>query len=109
MEAVIQQRIGETVMDILKSADMEEMTEFKVRVAARERLGIDLSDIDNKRFIRSVVESFLLSTIDTTGGGKEVDPNVQQQTKEQEAKIKKEINDEGDLVICQVSQKKKGS
>lgn len=61
MELEVKCKIEETVIDILKSADMEQMTEFKVRKMASEKLDVDLSAPEYKYFVRSVVESFLLS------------------------------------------------
>lgn len=98
-----EEKIRETVIEILKNSDMEEMTEFKVRVAASGRLGIDLSHSNQKSFIRGVVESFLLSTAENAGDGQGADSNVEENAKEQHVKLKKHVNDDGDLVICQVS------
>lgn len=61
MEAETRRKVEEMVLDILKKSNIEEATEFTIRVAASERLGIDLSDTASKHFVRSVVESFLLS------------------------------------------------
>lgn len=99
METVNEGRIRQTVMEVLKNSDMEEMTEFKVRVEASERLGIDLSDANHKRFIRGVVESFLLSTTESTDNRIEPDLEVE----EQRAQIGKRINDDGDSIICKVN------
>ncbi|KAK2650063.1 hypothetical protein Ddye_017552 [Dipteronia dyeriana] len=101
------QIVEQTVIEILKEADMEQITEFKVRTMASERLGIDLSDTDHKKFIRGVVESFLLSTVEQTGDGKEADSNVQGETRDQLVNIKKEPNHEEGRVICQLSDKKR--
>ena len=49
------------MLDILKKSNIEEATEFTIRVAASERLGIDLSDSPSRHFVRTVVESYLLS------------------------------------------------
>ncbi|CAL5429560.1 unnamed protein product [Camellia sinensis] len=38
----------------LKDADLKEATELKVRTMATERLGIDLSHLDHKWFVRRV-------------------------------------------------------
>lgn len=54
-------KIEEMVLNILKESNIEETTEFSVRVAASERLGIDLSDPQSKHLVRTVVESYLLS------------------------------------------------
>lgn len=99
METVSEGRIRQTVMQVLQNSDMEEMTEFKVRVEASERLGIDLSDINHKRFVRGVVESFLLSTTEGTDNCVEADLKVEEQL----AKIKKRVNDDDDLVIYKVN------
>ncbi|KAI3985668.1 hypothetical protein MKX01_033951 [Papaver californicum] len=63
MEAEISSKIKETVIEILKDADMDEMTEFKVRNIASQKLGgMDLSLPEPKQFVRDILESFLLST-----------------------------------------------
>ncbi|XP_068649570.1 RNA polymerase II transcriptional coactivator KELP-like [Aristolochia californica] len=59
MEPETKQEIEETVVDILKGADMQEMTEFKVRNLAFEKLGINLSAHEYKQIVPGVVESFL--------------------------------------------------
>lgn len=106
MEPEIQRKIEETVIDILKKANMDEVTEFKVRLTASERLGIDLSNIEHKRFVRGVVESFLLSTVDTAA--EEANANASAENKEvgleeQEPIMpKKEVDSEGNCVICKV-------
>ncbi|KAJ0265179.1 hypothetical protein HA466_0015170 [Hirschfeldia incana] len=55
------QKIEETVMGILRDADMDQMTEFKLRVSASSKLGFDLSGTDHKKLVRDVLEAFLLS------------------------------------------------
>ncbi|KAI9182472.1 hypothetical protein LWI28_025704 [Acer negundo] len=101
------QIMEQMVIEILKEADMEQITEFKVRTMASERLGIDLSDTDHKKFIRGVVESFLLSTVEKTGDVKEADSNVQGETRDQLVNIKKEANHQEGRVICQLSDKRR--
>ncbi|KAI3938812.1 hypothetical protein MKW92_025469 [Papaver armeniacum] len=65
MEAEICSKIKETVIEILKSADMDGMTEYKVRNIASEKLGgINLSLPEPKQFVRDVLEAFLLSTVE---------------------------------------------
>lgn len=110
MEPEIQLKIQETVLHILRKADMNEMTEFKVRAAASERLGIDLSDIHCKRFIRGLVESFLLSTLEvgaeegkeagSSNGGREDTPEMAREG--QQEIPRKEFDSEGNRVICKV-------
>lgn len=72
------------------------MTEFKIRTMASERLGIDLSDVNQKKFIRGVIESFLLSSVNDD------DENNQGETSHQKCNIKKEADFEEERIICQV-------
>ncbi|RZC70033.1 hypothetical protein C5167_033177 [Papaver somniferum] len=65
MEAEICSKIKETVIEILKSADMDGMTEYKVRNIASQKLGgMNLSLPEPKQFVRNVLEAFLLSTVE---------------------------------------------
>ncbi|CAF1702314.1 hypothetical protein HID58_052863 [Brassica napus] len=94
-------KIEETVREILNESDMTEMTEFKVRNLASERLGIDLSDKSHKAFVRGIVKSFL----------EEVESKQQQdKDEEEEDRAKegnKELDDDGDLIICRLSDKRR--
>jgi hypothetical protein len=116
MDPETRRKIEETVLDILTKANVEEMTEFEVRLAASKRLGIDLFEPQRKGLVRSVVENFLLSTMEDEegrgGDGKLADSNVREETKEvvqeeeeeeQETRLKKEVNDGGDRVVCKVT------
>ena len=123
MEPETRRRIEKTVLEILKSADMDEMTEFKVRKLASDKLGINLSAPDYKRFVRQVVETFLQSTEEP---GREPEPEPEPDRKkanteaaerepteeEEEEEVEedrgkssgvKEYDDDGDLIICRVS------
>lgn len=62
MEIVTIQKIEETVKGILREADMDQMTEFKLRIDASAKLGFDLSGTDHKKLVRDVLEAFLLSS-----------------------------------------------
>lgn len=100
-------KIEETVMAILRNADMESMTEFKLRNEASEKLGFDLSDIESKKFVRSVLESFLLSDTADKDGGEEGEPNVRGEVNAVAAEapvreMKKELGEDGERVICEV-------
>ncbi|WCJ22430.1 zinc knuckle (CCHC-type) family protein [Euphorbia peplus] len=92
MEPDIQLKIEQTVLDILKNADMANMTEFKLRVAASEKLGIELTDIPSKKVVRSVVESFLLSSAGANGNGRSANE-----------KMVKDVDSEGNRVVCKLS------
>lgn len=110
MEAETQRKIEETVVDILKNADIEEATEFSVRVAASERLGIDLSDPQRKQLVRTVVESYLLAV--ATEEKPPEEPREVIKPKEDELPqefievvkpISKRKREDSERVICQVN------
>lgn len=61
MEMVSIQKIEETVKSILREANMDQMTEFKLRLDASAKLNFDLSGPNHKKLIRDVLEAFLLS------------------------------------------------
>lgn len=84
------QKIEETVVDILKNTNLEETTEFKVRVTASERLGIDLSETEYRTLVRSTVEKFLVSTAEAD---------------QEKRNFNKEVNEGGDRLICKVKEK----
>lgn len=127
MEPETRRRIEKTVLEILKSADMDEMTEFKVRKLASDKLGINLSAPDYKRFVRQVVETFLQSTEEP---GREPEPEPEPDRKkanteaaerepteeEEEEEVEedrgkssgvKEYDDDGDLIICRLSDRRR--
>lgn len=68
------QKIEETVKGILREADMDQMTEFKLRISASSLLGFDLSASDHKKLVRDVLEAFLLSNPEAA----QVEANVQE-------------------------------
>ncbi|XP_043707861.1 RNA polymerase II transcriptional coactivator KELP-like [Telopea speciosissima] len=120
MEPATQREVEETVLEILRNTDMNKMTEFKVRTMAAEKLGIDLSGQEPKRFVRKVVESFLLSKEQeeqqvTVAAADEENKEVEQEEEggegeEEEKKpaiSAKEYDDEGDLIICRLSNKRR--
>ncbi|KAH7682137.1 putative RNA polymerase II transcriptional coactivator KELP protein [Dioscorea alata] len=114
MDEEMETKISDVVLDILSTADMEKATEFKVRTAAAERLGIDLSHPDRKRFVRSVVESFLKSKqaeAETVQEGGEEESGQQGDDQEEEDaggnRGEKEFDDDGDLIVCRLSNKRR--
>lgn len=100
MEKETKEKIERTVREILKESDMNEMTEFKIRQLASERLGIDLSETSHKAFVRRVVNSFLDEE-------RSKDPEVIQEEEDEgkdsgKGRNNKEFDDDGDLIICRV-------
>ncbi|CAH9117046.1 unnamed protein product [Cuscuta europaea] len=110
MDSETRTRISETVLEILNSADMDTMTEFKVRQSASEKLGINLSDLEGKKLVRSVVESYLAEQ-------HEKDKKEEDAEEEEESDQKKvgsgddgsgkEYDEDGDLIICRLNKKRR--
>lgn len=107
MEAETRRKVEEMVLDILKKSNIDETTEFTIRVAASERLGIDLSGPETKQFVRTIIESYLLSIATDADKPpqetpKEVEP-PQPQDFNKVVGVKRK-NDDSEDVICQVNQ-----
>ncbi|KAJ8467056.1 hypothetical protein OPV22_029608 [Ensete ventricosum] len=131
MDEETKRQIAETVLEILRDADMTSTTEFKVRSLAAEKLGIDLSHPDRKLFVRGVVESFLVSQNSNDGhdddksdprqeqeevaveqpeGDREEEEEEEEDEDEGAKKRRrgpKEYDDDGDLIICRLSSKRR--
>ncbi|MED6125295.1 hypothetical protein PIB30_118820 [Stylosanthes scabra] len=114
LEPETRRKIEDMVMDLLKQSNIEETTEFSIRVAASERLGIDLSDPHRKQLVRNVVESYLLSFAaeDATVVAEQKPPELiaapedPREAALQLAKPKCEVKDDCDFVTFQLSNKR---
>ncbi|XP_050916934.1 uncharacterized protein LOC127132104 [Lathyrus oleraceus] len=114
MEDETRRKVEDMVLDILKKSNIEETTEFTVRVAASERLGIDLSDSLSKQFVRTIIESYLISI--ATDDKPEEPPQVSTEAvnvihNEPPQQCNnvvgvKRKNDDSEHVICQLSTKR---
>ncbi|XXG88036.1 hypothetical protein AAC387_Pa12g0306 [Persea americana] len=104
-ETETQAKIEETVVEILKSSDMDEMTESKLRNMASEQLGIDLSLPQYKTFVRGVVQSFVSSIKED----QETKEEAAQEEEQQHSKKKgvRERDDDGELTICRLTNKRR--
>lgn len=88
---------------MLKSSDMDQMTEFMLRNMASEKLGINLSLPHYKKFVRGVVESFLSRKEETQEANEEAREEEQEEEEEDSKKKgEKEYDDDGALIICRV-------
>jgi hypothetical protein len=118
MDEETKKKVEDTVQEILRGADMASVTEYKVRSAAADRLGIDLSVPDRKLFVRGVVENYLRSLSSKEveeqqdgAGEEENDKQGEEEDDEEEeeeeekggGKKKLEYDDNGDLILCRVS------
>lgn len=122
MDEATKKNVEATVLEILRGSDMESVTEYKVRAAASDRLGIDLSIPDRKLFVRGVVEEYLLSLSSkeeakaeeegvTESKGKEQEEEDEEDDDEEEDEGKgggkREYDDQGDLILCRLSSKRR--
>ncbi|TVU03290.1 hypothetical protein EJB05_51183 [Eragrostis curvula] len=117
MDEGTKKKVEVTVLEILRGADMDSVTEYKVRSAAADRLGIDLSVPDRKLFVRGVVENYLRSLPseeeeqqqDSAGGeGKDKqEEEDEEEEEEKDGKKKREYDDQGDLILCRLSTKRR--
>ncbi|CAM0882316.1 unnamed protein product [Alopecurus aequalis] len=128
MDKKMKKEVEEAVLEILRSSEMESLTEYKVRSAAADRLGIDLSLPDRKLFVRRLVADYLQSLVDEDekkqpgGSGEEGEKKEHRQEAEEEEQeeeekgeeeeeaeeekkgsIGKELDDNGDLILCRLS------
>ncbi|KAL3536699.1 hypothetical protein ACH5RR_000065 [Cinchona calisaya] len=94
-------KIEETVIKILKSADLETATEYSVRAAAAHQLSADLSDLSHKFLVRQVLESFLLSTTATTTA-----ENTKEETVAAAVRDDQQVCSDKGRVICELSDKR---
>lgn len=103
MDSETRNKIEETVLEILKNSNMDEATEHKIRKAASEKLGMELSDPTRKKFVRQVVESYLAEQ--QAKAEEEQEQEVEEEEEEESSKKRggKEYDDEGGLIVCRVS------
>ncbi|KAG5593429.1 hypothetical protein H5410_043943 [Solanum commersonii] len=107
-------RIEETVLDILKTCNLEEVSEQKIRRMASEKLGLDLSEPTRKKFVRQVVEKFLAeeqAKREANAADEVKEEEEEDEEAEEDGKVKssgdKEYDDEGDLIVCRLSHKRR--
>lgn len=91
MDRDIQLKIEKTVVDILETADMADMTEYKVRKLAGEKLNINLSETQYKKFVRNIVENFLKSRED-----EKEQEQAAEEAEEAEQKVEAEVEAEAE-------------
>ncbi|XP_022886971.1 RNA polymerase II transcriptional coactivator KELP-like [Olea europaea var. sylvestris] len=108
MDAETQQKVEETVLEILKNSNMEETTEYKIRKSASEKLQMNLSDPTWKKFVRQVVELYLQ---EQQAKAEQQEEKEEEEEEEEEEHNKtrggKEYDDEGGLIICRLSDKRR--
>ncbi|KAJ8527037.1 hypothetical protein K7X08_029514 [Anisodus acutangulus] len=101
MDSETSNTIEETILEILKTCNLEEVTELKIRKMASEKLGLDLSDPTRKKFVRQVVEKFLAEE------QAKAEANEEEEDEKSSGAGDKEYDDDGDLIICRLSHKRR--
>ncbi|XP_065858564.1 RNA polymerase II transcriptional coactivator KELP [Euphorbia lathyris] len=93
MEPKLKIQIEQTVREILEESDMNSTTEAQIRKLASKKLDLDLNKPEYKAFVRHVVNTFI----------------EELRIKEEEAEKGKEAeyDDEGDLIVCRLSDKRR--
>ncbi|XP_075496369.1 LOW QUALITY PROTEIN: RNA polymerase II transcriptional coactivator KELP-like [Primulina tabacum] len=112
MNEETQKLIEETVLEILNNSNMDEMTEFKVRKSASEKLEMDLSEPSRKKFVRQVVESYLReqqAKAEQLEKQEEEDEEEEEEEEEDNSKKRgdREYDDEGGLIMCRLSKSRR--
>ncbi|CAI5526767.1 unnamed protein product [Closterium sp. Naga37s-1] len=119
-------RLREVVTAILEAGDLEELTEKKVRQLAREKTGIDTSADANKQLIHKIVKAFVEEEAEDPiekkrkrrrkGSDEDSGSEKEEEEEEEEEKgrgksrkggKKWKVGDGGELVICELSGKRK--
>ncbi|WCJ26539.1 RNA polymerase II transcriptional coactivator KELP [Euphorbia peplus] len=93
MEPKLKIQIEKTVREIIEESDMDSATEAQIRKLASQKLDLDLNKPEFKAFVRHVVNTFI----------------EEQKIKEEEAEKGKEaeFDDDGDLIVCRLSDKRR--
>nr|XP_043607080.1 RNA polymerase II transcriptional coactivator KELP [Erigeron canadensis] len=111
MDSELTNKIKEAVLEVLQNSDMESTTEFQVRQSASEKLGINLSEPERKKLVRNIVQTYLEEQQAKAEGKEksEQDDEEEEEQSEDDNKKKggKEYDDEGDLIICRLSDKRR--
>ncbi|KAL8200999.1 hypothetical protein R6Q57_012338 [Mikania cordata] len=114
MDPELAKEIEETVLEVLKNSDMDSTTEFQVRKAASEQLGIDLSEPSRKKLVRTIVQTYLEEQQSKAEAdekaAEEAEPEEEEDSEDEKKKKSKgvqEFDDDGDLIICRLSDKRR--
>ncbi|KAI3501428.1 hypothetical protein L2E82_40475 [Cichorium intybus] len=117
MDPEMAKKIEETVLEVLKNSDMDSTTEFQVRKAASEKLGVDLSVSERKKLVRNVVQTYLEEqqakaeadekAVEADAPEEEEEGEDSEDEKKRGKKGAKEYDDEGDLIFCRLSDKRR--
>ncbi|KAK5846089.1 RNA polymerase II transcriptional coactivator KELP -like protein [Gossypium arboreum] len=102
MDSETREKIKKTVRELLEEADMNEMTEYKIRQLASKRLELDLSESKCKAYVRHVVNAFLEEQ-----KAKQEEEEEEEATGDDSNNNNNEFDDDGDLIICRLSDKRR--
>ncbi|GKV40009.1 hypothetical protein SLEP1_g47692 [Rubroshorea leprosula] len=106
MEPEVREKIETTVREILEESDINEVTEYKIRKLASEKLGVNLSEAKYKAFVKEVVTSFL-EELRAKQEEEEEEEEEAAADDDDKGKNKQEYDDDGDLIVCRLNDKRK--
>ncbi|KAI5083427.1 hypothetical protein GOP47_0003170 [Adiantum capillus-veneris] len=92
-----EEEVRETVLQILQEADLENMTEFKVRASASEKLGADLNQPVYKKLVRKVVGDYLDARADAEAEAKTAQPADEEEEGDEAAANVPPLDDDAQL------------
>ncbi|KAM0059884.1 putative transcription factor ssDNA-binding-TF family [Helianthus debilis subsp. tardiflorus] len=116
MDSALAKEIEEAVLQVLNNSDMDSTTEYQVRKLASEQIGIDLSEPSRKKLVRSIVQTYLEEQQAKAEAAEEKvteegEPVEEEEEDSEDDKKKrkgdKEYDDEGDLIVCRLSDKRR--
>ncbi|CAN4077549.1 unnamed protein product [Withania somnifera] len=93
--------IEETVLGILKFSKLDQVSELKIHKIASEKLGLDLSEPNRKKFVLKIVEKFLAEEQANAGDDTEEEEDGKRKSGD------KEYDEDGDLIVCRLSHKRR--
>ncbi|XP_076885164.1 RNA polymerase II transcriptional coactivator KELP-like [Bidens hawaiensis] len=123
MDTELAKDIKEAVLEVLNNSDMDSTTEFQVRKSASDLIGIDLNEPSRKKFVRNIVQNYLeerqakadadVNNTISNNNEEEAEPEEEESEDEKnnnnnnKTKGAQEFDDEGDLIICRLSDKRR--
>ncbi|XP_076922987.1 RNA polymerase II transcriptional coactivator KELP-like [Bidens hawaiensis] len=131
MDSELAKEIKEAVLEVLNNSDMDSTTEFQVRKSASDLIGIDLNEPSRKKFVRNIVQTYLEerqakadaddnnNTNNNNNNEEEEEAEPEEESEDDDnnnnnnnnnnnkTKGAQEFDDEGDLIICRLSDKRR--
>ncbi|KAJ0694501.1 putative transcription factor ssDNA-binding-TF family [Helianthus annuus] len=114
MDSALAKEIDEAVLQVLNNSDIDSTTVYQVRKLASEPIGIDLSEPSRTKLVRTIVQTYLEeqqakaeAEEKVTEEGESVEEEEDSEDDKKKRKGDKEYDDEGDLIVCRLSDKRR--